>query len=118
MVTVKMTDFLTSVKILNELPAEKVTELYKSAKYGWFYRISNHTEAEIAEGKRINPQVVSMPIENFRMIENKPTSEKEKGYTLICFPATNGWMPYMGFMPAFLHEDGYNENLIEVTIKD
>lgn len=115
--TIEITDIATSLRLIKEL-GQVESELPIKPEYGWQMRSTSHTPLELEEGKSINPQVVTMPIEEFRALEGEPVKEREVGFIAVCFPSKNRWTPYMRCIPAYPKEVGYEGTYIEVEFGD
>ena len=114
---VEITDIATSLQLIREL-GQLEHQLPIKPQYGWQMRSTSHTPLEIQEGRNINPQMIDMPIAEFRKLEGMPVEEREIGYTAVCFPSKNRWTPYMRCIPAYPKAAGYEGTYIEVELTD
>lgn len=114
---VEITDIATSLRLIKEL-GQLEHLLPIKPEYGWQMRSSMHTPLELEYGREQNPQMIDMPIAEFRELEGKPVEEREIGYTAVCFPSQNRWTPYMRCIPAYPKEVGYEGTYIEVELRD
>jgi hypothetical protein len=69
--------------------------------YAWVGRIHHHTPEQLAEGHRQNPNLVTMPIEQFSQEVGIEHSPEGNGKTVVCWPigskgysfGTSLWFP-------------------------
>jgi hypothetical protein len=123
---IKITDVVTSMKMLKD--AEKGKHLIylgcdlkskeNGSRYGWAFRVHQHTAEEIAAGKEENPQVVTMPMEEFCEKIGVTIEPEDIGKTFVAFPQKNEISFFTDYCPAYeVLPDGVTGYLVEVEIE-
>jgi len=89
----------------------------KKTEYVWVGRHHVHTEEEIAEGKRQNPEVRTMPIDEFSALLGTVTPDKNRGETVVLWPSKNGLHFFCSIcIPAYTENDGVEGEFVRVAI--
>lgn len=112
----RITDIQSTLKEYAALTNDEKIERQRDAKIGWTYRFAKHTEEELAEGLRENPQLVFMTVEAFFALEGREMEAGMAGKTAVIFPTENKWTPYCSFIPAFFMEERPFANFVRVEI--
>lgn len=116
---VKITDFFTSFKIMKEVEKDKVAHYtyYNELKYGWAFRVHHHTKEELEYGHSKNPELITMPMEEFCGKVGIEMMDKDKGKTIVAFPKDDGIAFFMSSCPAYeVLPDGFLGDFVEVDI--
>lgn len=118
--TVRITDLKTS--ILEQ--QKRQTPIYtlgwaisEEIKYVWVGRVNHHTPEEIAEGYRQNPNLATMPLEDFCKLVGTEIKPEGRGATVVCWPQKNGLSLFTTLcFPAYT--EGVEGNYVEVTFTE
>ena len=117
--TITITDIPSSVRHLQKRQYKTYMGWINddNVKFVWVGRHHAHTTEEIADGKHQNPEVRTMPIDDFSALLGKVTPEKNVGETIVLWPSRN--TIHFGCsicIPAYTENDGVDSEYVTVAI--